>query len=216
MGTSRSEAVMIQSAAGTAPDLRRPLPAHPGTPPDPSRPGRLRPPDLRRRDLSRRRFQGADFRDALLRETLLRGAVLLGCDLRGADLRGADLWGCDLSFSDLRGCRIETTRLVEIRLPPHLPLVLVNQIRAFDFVHALPRNIAPAPHPAPLPCPYADASFVPLLHVWGSATWDGGAGWTPPPRIWSLHRIIGAILDLLGCRHDVAPGAPCPEGFTPP
>jgi hypothetical protein len=159
--------------------------------------------DLRRARLSRRNLQGRDLRRAILREANLAGASLAGADLRDADLRGADLFECDLSFADIRGALVDTTRIVEIRLPRVLDPALVNQIRAFDFEWSVVRRVRPVRPGVERPCPYKSSSLRPLLFVWGSATWHGGEGWSRPSVLWPLERIIAGVLDSLNCRHDL-------------
>ena len=151
---------------------------------------------------------GLDLRNAPLEGAHLVGADLQGADLRSADLRGADLRGADLydarlAGADLRGARMDMGRIVEVRIPRHLPLEIVNQIRAFDFRQAMTRWVAPTGDQAGLDCPYAGSGLRPVLYDWGSRTWDGGRGWQPPKDGWTLEEIIAAVLDELGCRHDL-------------
>lgn len=140
-----------------------------------------------------RSFMGAD----------LQGVDLMGRDLRGADLRGADLFGAHLKGADLRGTFLDMTRIVEISVPKDLPLEIVNQIRAFDFLRAQTRIVAPNRRSEHLPCPYAKATLRPVLFVWGSSTWKDGAHWSPPSDLWTLEEIIAAVLSALKCRHDL-------------
>ncbi len=161
---------------------------------EPRSAGRRRPgPDLRSHDL----------RGASMLGAALEGADLRGADLRGADLRGADLFGARLEGADLRAARLDMGRLIEIRIPRALELELVNQIRAFDFSLVMTRFVGPNRRSEELPCPYRDAALAPLLYEWGSRTWNGGRGWNPPERIWTLEEIIASVLDALGARHDL-------------
>lgn len=153
------------------------------------RPGR----DLRRADLRGRSLMGRD----------LEGADLRYADLRWCDLRGADLFDARLDGADLRGAALETTRIVEIRVPENLDLDIVNQIRLFDFRHGMTRFVGPNGASRPLPCPYRDAGLRPVLFEWGSRTWQRGRNWTPPAECWTLEEIVAAVLDAIGCRHDL-------------
>ncbi|MEZ6197347.1 MAG: pentapeptide repeat-containing protein [Planctomycetota bacterium] len=147
-------------------------------------------------------LRGADLRRHFLVGARLEGADLRGADLREADLRGADLLGARIEGADLRGAILDQTRLVEIRVPGALPVDLVNQIRDFDFRRVMTR-LVPPPAGRTLPCPYRDARMRPLLYEWGSRTWDGGRDWAPPEIRWTLEEICAAVLDELGCRHDL-------------
>jgi pentapeptide repeat protein len=162
-------------------------------------------PDLGGRSArGRRRDDGAD-RDLRARDFLgadLEGADLRGADLRHCDLRGADLLGARLEGADLRGARMDMTRIVEIEVPETLALEVVNQIRDYDFRRVMTRLVPPGPG-GTLPCPYRHSALRPLLFEWGSRTWRGGRDWSPPTAPWNLEEIIAAVLDELGCRHDL-------------
>ena len=149
------------------------------------------------------RFVGRDLRERRLDELLLSASVLEGCDLRGASLIGVDLYRTRLINCDLRGTHIDANRLVEIWVPEDLPIDIVNQIRHFDFRFAASRWVAPNSKREQLPCPYRKQTIRPLLFLWGSRTWRGGAGWTPPQDAWTLEEIIAAVLEFMGCRHDL-------------
>ncbi len=138
-------------------------------------------------------FRGAD----------LQGANLSFTNLQDADLRGCDLFGAQLLGTNLRGCRLEMTRLVEIWIPKELPLSISNQIRAYDFGQVMTRFVGPNRDSEYLSCPYQDAKIRPLLYEWGSRTWNHGAQWSHPETLWTLEEIIAAVLDHLGCHHDL-------------
>lgn len=152
---------------------------------------------------------GADLRGAGLAGLSLLGEDLQGADLRDADLRSADLRGVDLfdarlDGADLRGTRLDMSRIVEIRIPEDLDERIVNQIRHFDFRHAMTRFVGPNRVSENLPCPYRHATMRPVLFEWGSRTWRHGRNWAPPANSWTLEEIIAAVLDALGCRHGLA------------
>jgi hypothetical protein len=140
----------------------------------------------------------------------LQGISFAERDMRHADLRGADLFMACLDGADLRGTIFDMTRIVEILVPSDLPLQIVNQIRAFDFVRAQTRVIAPNRLSDTLPCPYARSTLRPILYQWGSATWRDGAEWAPPRDAWTLEEIIAAVLSTLRCKHDLS----LPHGFS--
>lgn len=151
---------------------------------------------------------GPDFRGQNLRgeswvDRDLQGADFRGADLRGCDLRGADLFGARLDEADLREALIDVARVIEIRIPAELDLRVVNQIRYFDFKFASTRFVGPNRASEPLTCPYADDLMKPLLYEWGSRTWNRGRGWEPPRFAWTLQEIVAAVLDEIGCRHDL-------------
>ena len=154
-----------------------------------ARPG----PDLARRDLRGRNLRGLDF----------EGADLRDADLRHADLRGADLFGARLQGARLEGCRLDMGRVAEICVPEDLDLTVVNQIRAFDFARAMTRFVGPNRGDASFPCPYRNAALRPFFYEWGSRTWNGGRGWQPPAESWTAEEIIAAVLDALGCVHEL-------------
>ena len=133
----------------------------------------------------------------------LQGADFSGRDLQGADMRGADLFMARLPGADLRGAILDMTRIVEIHVPIDLPLDIVNQIRAFDFLRAQTRIVAPNRLSEHLPCPYEKSTLRPVLYAWGSATWNDGALWSLPKDAWTLEEIIAAVLSTIGCRHDL-------------
>ena len=147
-------------------------------------------------------LRGRDLRDENLRGARLEGADLRGTDLRGADLRGADLFWARLDGADLRGAALDMARIVEIDPGPLPDDRLRNQIRAFDFDRVMRRWMPDHPDRI-LPCPYRSAATKPLLYEWGSRSWDGGRGWSPPSERWTLEEIIASVLDGLGCRHDL-------------
>jgi hypothetical protein len=153
----------------------------------------LNGPDFSAQDLREKSYRGQNFQNANFEN----------CDLRKADLRGCDLFAARFEGADLRGCKIEMNKVVEIRLPSHLPWQLVNQIRHFDFAQVMTRFVGPNSRSEKLPCPYAKASIKPMLYEWGSATWHWGANWQPPAESWTLEEIIAAVLDLLNCQHDL-------------
>ena len=140
-----------------------------------------------------RSFVGAD----------LQGVDFSQRDMRHADLRGADLFMARFEGADLRGALLDMTRIVEIHVPADLPVHIVNQIRAFDFLRAQTRIVAPNRLSEPLPCPYASSTLRPVLYAWGSGTWNEGARWAPPRDPWTLEEIIAAVLSTLGCKHDL-------------
>lgn len=150
-----------------------------------------------------RDLRGADLRNRLLVGQDFQGADLRGADLRAADLRGANLYDARLDGADLRQARLDSARIVEIQVPQDLPLPVVNQIRAFDFRLAMTRFVGPVGPEEKEACPYRRASLSPILYEWGSRTWQAGRGWKPPAVIWTLEEIIAAVLDGIGCRHDL-------------
>ena len=153
--------------------------------------------DLSGQDLRAWNFHGANLKAADLRQS----------DLRGVDLRGVDLYAARLEGADLRAAQLEMTRLLEIRIPKDLDLTIVNQIRAFDFLHTATRFVGPNINSESLACPYRHSRLSPVLFEWGSRTWNAGAGWNPPRVSWTLEEIIAAVLSELGCRHEYS--LPC-------
>lgn len=149
-------------------------------------------------------LRGRDLRGASLVDMSLQGADFEEADLREADLRGADLFGARFRRTDLRGTHFDMTRVLEIWVPPNLPIEIVNQIRHFDFRHVTRREVPECLTDANLPCPYRTATLRPVLYEWGSRTWRGGARWCAPGSTWTLEEIVGAVLTTLGCRHDLA------------
>ncbi len=167
---------------------KRPALTHQSSTPPGEEPGNWRGRDLRGRRLISANLKGFDLRDV---------------DFRGADLRGADLFRAHLGGADLRGAHLDTTRIVEIRVPEDLSLEIVNQIRLFDFRFGMTRFVGPNLQNERLGCPYRSSTLRPILYEWGSWTWNEGRGWAPPAVPWTLEEIIASVLDALGCRHDL-------------
>ena len=148
-------------------------------------------------------WRGRDLRGRRLISANLKGFDLRDVDFRGADLRGADLFRARLEGADLRGAHLDTTRIVEIRVPGDLSLEIVNQIRLFDFRFGMTRFVGPNLENEQLGCPYRSSTLRPILYEWGSWTWNEGRGWAPPAVPWTLEEIIASVLDALCCRHDL-------------